>query len=201
MSDIVEEEIKKDFEANMLDGNKVEDCGKAMLSAEYVYEYLRSFALKLRRETEEQIGKGTKARVWYQKGFEDALEEKVESNDKWMINHEILHHKPLPPKGNCTCKYGPYECIFVDDIYHPVCKQCGKPLNCKPEQIRITPKGNQEEEYHSIDFPNGSKIRFSNKKLIEKIAIYICTNSSRVICLPDAKIVASEILNLIKEEI
>lgn len=31
---------KKHFEANMLDGDKVEDCGKAMLSATSIWEYI-----------------------------------------------------------------------------------------------------------------------------------------------------------------
>lgn len=33
---------KEHFEANMLDGEKVEDCGGAMLSAKNVWEYLKS---------------------------------------------------------------------------------------------------------------------------------------------------------------
>lgn len=35
------EELKKHFEANMLDGNPVDDCGKAILSAEAVWEYIK----------------------------------------------------------------------------------------------------------------------------------------------------------------
>ncbi len=37
------EGIKKHFEANMLDGEDVKDCGKAMLSAEFVLEYLQEY--------------------------------------------------------------------------------------------------------------------------------------------------------------
>ena len=36
------EDLKKSFEANLLDGDKVEDCGKAMLSAESVWQFLTS---------------------------------------------------------------------------------------------------------------------------------------------------------------
>ena len=35
--------LRKHFEANMLDGEDVYDCGKAMLSAEAVYEYIKEF--------------------------------------------------------------------------------------------------------------------------------------------------------------
>lgn len=34
------EDIKKDFEANMLDGQDVFDCGKSLLSAQSVFEYI-----------------------------------------------------------------------------------------------------------------------------------------------------------------
>ena len=34
---------KENFESNMLDGDKVDDCGGAMLSAKEVWEYLESF--------------------------------------------------------------------------------------------------------------------------------------------------------------
>lgn len=36
-------ELKKHFEANMLDGDDVNDCGGAMLSAKYVLEYLQEY--------------------------------------------------------------------------------------------------------------------------------------------------------------
>ncbi len=36
-----EQEWRKDFEANMLDGDDVYDCGGAMLSAESVWEYIK----------------------------------------------------------------------------------------------------------------------------------------------------------------
>jgi hypothetical protein len=35
--------IKCHFEANMLDGDDVYDCGKAVLSAEDVYEYIKKY--------------------------------------------------------------------------------------------------------------------------------------------------------------
>jgi len=47
-------EEKKHFEANMLDGDDIKDCGKAMLSAESVLEYVierlaqRDLSLKTR---------------------------------------------------------------------------------------------------------------------------------------------------------
>lgn len=34
-------QIRWDFEANMLDGDSINDCGKAMLSAELVLEYIQ----------------------------------------------------------------------------------------------------------------------------------------------------------------
>ena len=34
---------REHFEANMLDGDDVYDCGKAMLSAESVYEYIKNY--------------------------------------------------------------------------------------------------------------------------------------------------------------
>ena len=40
----LEEKVKKHFEANMLDGDNVEDCGNAMLSAKSVLEYVIDFA-------------------------------------------------------------------------------------------------------------------------------------------------------------
>lgn len=36
-------EMKDHFEQNMLDGAKVEDCGKAMLSAESIWDYIEQF--------------------------------------------------------------------------------------------------------------------------------------------------------------
>ena len=36
-----ENELKKDFEANLLDGDKLEDCGESMLNARYVWGWLR----------------------------------------------------------------------------------------------------------------------------------------------------------------
>ena len=36
-------DLRRHFEANMLDGEDVYDCGKAMLSAEYVYEYIKKY--------------------------------------------------------------------------------------------------------------------------------------------------------------
>lgn len=44
------------FEANMLDGDKVEDCGGAMLSAKAVYEYLESEQSALLQRVIELIG-------------------------------------------------------------------------------------------------------------------------------------------------
>lgn len=34
-------EVRKNFEANLLDGDLVEDCGKAMLSATEVWDWLK----------------------------------------------------------------------------------------------------------------------------------------------------------------
>lgn len=54
------EGVKADFQANILDGDKVEDCGKAMLSVESVWEYISENMLpfvleKTREETIEEI--------------------------------------------------------------------------------------------------------------------------------------------------
>lgn len=38
-------ELQKHFEANMLDGDSVFDCGKAMISAESVWEYLKEYCV------------------------------------------------------------------------------------------------------------------------------------------------------------
>lgn len=38
-------DMKSHFEQNMLDGDKVENCGKAMLSAESVWEYISDLAV------------------------------------------------------------------------------------------------------------------------------------------------------------
>ena len=35
--------IREHFEANMLDGQDLYDCGKAMISAEAVYEYIKRY--------------------------------------------------------------------------------------------------------------------------------------------------------------
>jgi len=40
MNKITKEEFKKHFENNLLDGDDVYDCGKTMLLAEDVYEYI-----------------------------------------------------------------------------------------------------------------------------------------------------------------
>lgn len=37
--------LREHFEANMLDGEDVYDCGKAMLSAESVYRYLKNYCI------------------------------------------------------------------------------------------------------------------------------------------------------------
>jgi hypothetical protein len=38
-----ESDIREHFEANMLDGNDLYNCGKAMISAETVYEYIKKY--------------------------------------------------------------------------------------------------------------------------------------------------------------
>ena len=49
------EKAKKHFEANMLDGEDVFDCGKAMLSAESVWEYLKSALKEAMEERNREI--------------------------------------------------------------------------------------------------------------------------------------------------
>ena len=41
------EKIKKEFEANMLDGDDINDCGGAMLSAKEVWLYFRPVISKV----------------------------------------------------------------------------------------------------------------------------------------------------------
>ena len=48
-------EIKKEFEANMLDGDRVEDCGGAMLSAKSVYEYLYQSISEIKQILKEEL--------------------------------------------------------------------------------------------------------------------------------------------------
>ncbi len=36
-------ELRQHFEANMLDGDDVYNCGKAMISAEEVWEYIKEY--------------------------------------------------------------------------------------------------------------------------------------------------------------
>lgn len=43
----LENKIKAHFEANMLDGDDVKDCGGAMISAETVLEYMTEFFIYL----------------------------------------------------------------------------------------------------------------------------------------------------------
>ena len=52
-----QEEIKKHFEANMLDGDDVKNCGGAMLSAESVLEYISSLHSTWVKEMGEKIEK------------------------------------------------------------------------------------------------------------------------------------------------
>lgn len=45
------EEVKRDFEANLLDGDKINDCGGAMLSTKYIWEWLEPKLQEVRAET------------------------------------------------------------------------------------------------------------------------------------------------------
>lgn len=45
MKEKIIEQAKLSFQANLLDGDKVGDCGKAMLSAEFVWEFLEETLL------------------------------------------------------------------------------------------------------------------------------------------------------------
>ena len=46
------EQLKKDFEANMLDGDKIDDCGGTMLSAKDAWEWCSS---RLKSEGEKAV--------------------------------------------------------------------------------------------------------------------------------------------------
>lgn len=61
-------QLKKKFEAHMLDGDKVEDCGKAMLLAESVWDFIHSAVEEAREEVVEEVKQiaenwGRKAKV------------------------------------------------------------------------------------------------------------------------------------------
>jgi hypothetical protein len=57
------ENTKKHFEANMLDGDPLEDCGGAVLSAESVFEYIKQTCVP-RESYAELEAKLQKAREW-----------------------------------------------------------------------------------------------------------------------------------------
>lgn len=46
---------KKHFEENMLDGDSVEDCGRCLLSAEFVWEYISTSILPEIKSTEKDV--------------------------------------------------------------------------------------------------------------------------------------------------
>ena len=60
--------MKEHFEANMLDGDKVEDCGGAMLSAEDVWKYIENELLK---------------------EVANEFVEAVEEEDDWLEMHKV----------------------------------------------------------------------------------------------------------------
>lgn len=51
---------KRRFEVNMLDGDKVEDCGRSMLSVESVWEYFSDVLSTLRTQEREQLAEKIK---------------------------------------------------------------------------------------------------------------------------------------------
>jgi len=78
--------LKKKFEANMLDGDKVEDCGGSMLSAESVWSFIHSAVEDTRKEIKEKI-KGMKKRInkkystderRYPHGYNQALQDVID---------------------------------------------------------------------------------------------------------------------------
>ncbi len=55
---------REEFEANMLDGDSVYDCGGATLSAEDVYEYVSEYITSLLQQKHEES---------YKLGFDDGV--------------------------------------------------------------------------------------------------------------------------------
>ena len=73
MSTLNQEAFKKYFEANLLDGDDVNDCGKAMLDARDVYETLAPF-IEL-----ERLKSGRDVLVWSTGGIAEFTEEGKEA--------------------------------------------------------------------------------------------------------------------------
>ena len=80
-------EWKEHFEQNMLDGDKVDDCGATMLSAESVWDYLQEAlsqdkqqfikALEgLRRPLDQEI-EGTGGKDFLTRGFNNAIDQAI----------------------------------------------------------------------------------------------------------------------------
>ena len=58
------EKLKSLFEANLLDGDKINDCGRAMLSAEFVWEFLEEeYHAALKRVAAEAVAVTEKQRL------------------------------------------------------------------------------------------------------------------------------------------
>lgn len=100
----MENNEKEYFEANMLDGDKVEDCGGAMLSAasvlEYVQERVRQAESRVRAETEKAFGGCLKC---YGKGYSTQLVQEEGYED---FGGEGYVKKPKVTINCCSCERG-----------------------------------------------------------------------------------------------
>jgi len=63
------EKIKETFESNFLDGDKVNDCGGAMIRAEDIWEFLRTSLEEYGREVGETPDLPMGASNWMEQGI------------------------------------------------------------------------------------------------------------------------------------
>lgn len=117
-SDYRKEELKRFFEANMLDGDKVDDCGGAMLSASSVWEFLDEYFISEARaqalkEAEKAINK-----AWddspapdgyaYGCGYDQANEDALASVQRLQQSEEGHEHRGteyvIPSDGEMWCE-------------------------------------------------------------------------------------------------
>ena len=73
--------FKKFFEANLLDGDDIKDCGGAMLSAEYVYETLEAYIQSQLQELLEHKETFTRPKMYTVVIAEDGTSEQREGTE------------------------------------------------------------------------------------------------------------------------
>lgn len=81
-------DIKYSFEANLLDGDNINDCGGAMISAKYCWEFIESSLTSLLDSLEKEVKENSPAydgealdtnnnRRWYEQGFGENRQEVI----------------------------------------------------------------------------------------------------------------------------